>query len=77
MRRPRSFKAKNRRRIELIHKKYDAGLTEEETAELEVWEREVGEYIARKCPRDGFVLDEMEARLKELKAKIKAKKENQ
>ncbi len=48
----KQFEEKNTRRHDLIHKKFDQGLCDEETNELRDLQKEVGEYIHRLCPLD-------------------------
>lgn len=74
----RAMRAKNERRLDLIEKKYYGGgldeAEEEEKARLEV---EVGDYVARKFPRDHGPIDEFSAWIDRLKAKLEAKRAEQ
>lgn len=67
----------NERRLDLIQKKYDAGLSDREEAELETVSGKVREYMATWFPRDHSVADDATARIAELKAKIAARKQGQ
>lgn len=63
----KEFDRNNQRRLDLINKKYTGGgLDEGEIAELEVCKRHVSEYIAKYCPRDYGLLDEMSERIRSL-----------
>lgn len=65
----------NGRRCELIQRKhFGGGLTTEETVELEILQKAMGEYMQRACPRDGTLLEEQSKRLQELKRKPEAKR---
>jgi hypothetical protein len=75
VRKPRSFKQANERRLRLIDKKYGGGgLTPEEEAEYEMVDKFVDDWMERKHPRDTTMLDEMKARLDEIKARLAAKR---
>lgn len=64
----------NERRLDLIQKKYDGGLTDAEAAELEKVKSRHSEYMATWFSRDHSVLDEASARIAELKAKVALRK---
>lgn len=70
-----SFKAKNDRRLRLVFKKHEQGLSVEESAELEEMDREVGEYMARKYPRDRTILDDFSAYVRSLKVKVESRRQ--
>lgn len=65
----KSFKRQNNRRLDLIDKKYSGEISDVEKTELASLQKWVGDYMAEKFPRDTTVLDEMMARLDELKRK--------
>lgn len=71
----KSFKRQNERRLELIGKKYDGGLTEDETAELAELKTWCSEWIQKRFPREAEPLDEIDKRFDEIKARLKAKME--
>lgn len=64
----------NRRRVELIHKKYAGGLTVDETVELADVNERFGAWVKAKCPRDTAVLEGFNAYVQQLRAKINAQK---
>jgi hypothetical protein len=59
------YKQKNDRRIFLIRKELDSGLTPMETEELECLQNEVSEYINTKWPLPFEYLEQLETSLKE------------
>ena len=68
---PPNWRKRNRRRCELIHKKYQGGgLTSDEERELESLQAWMGEWMRRHFPRDTSVLDEMKAWLEAIKRRI-------
>lgn len=71
----KSFKKVNERRCELIDKKFNGGLTDEEALELKIVKEWVADWIQKRCPRDTAACDDAEKRLDEIKARIQAKKE--
>ncbi len=46
----KKMEAKNIRRIQLIHRKFDGGLSGEEEQELDRLDKEVGDFIDARCP---------------------------
>ena len=68
------FKAKNRRRIELVKKKYREGLEAAEALELAALSLQVSSHIRRKHPRDTSAFEEFAAYVDGLKARIAARK---
>lgn len=70
-----SIHTKNERRLALIDKKYHGGgLDEAETAELARLKAEVYEYMRVHHPRDPVPLQEFEAWVAAMKAKVEAKR---
>lgn len=63
------FEVKNRRRIQLIEKKYSGGLGEQEAAELLTLSREVSEYVRMIAVRSTDVFDHVSARIEKIKEK--------
>lgn len=67
-----TFESMNTRRLALIGKKYrGGGLTEEEAAELAALQVEVANRVQRRRPGRSEVLDEMAARIEEMKRKAR------
>ena len=60
------FEQKNQRRISLIHKQIDTGLTPMEAEELECLQNEVMEYVDVIAPFPVETLERMKAALKEV-----------
>ncbi len=59
------WKVKNARRCDLIRKKIFSGpLTEAETSELEILQKQADEYVTEHAPMDFSVLEELERRMK-------------
>jgi hypothetical protein len=61
-----NFTDKNRRRIALIEKKYDEGLSSAEIRELDQLKVEIYGYMKIIDPRSTDLLDEIEARIRVL-----------
>lgn len=77
------FNVKNKRRGDLIGKKYGQGLTDSETSELQTLQAEVGVYINQRFPLPDFsriydhIFDQLEAaadRAEALRKKIEARR---
>jgi hypothetical protein len=56
------WEALNKRRVELIEKEADAGLSEEELSELEAIQKEIGRYLNIIAPLPFEVLEQFEER---------------
>lgn len=68
--------AKNRRRIQLIEKKYGESLTDGEAEELARLKREVAAHMKVVAPRSTEVLDEISDFVARMRAKVAARNEN-
>jgi len=68
------FRAKNRRRLSLIDRKFDAGLSVEEAAELDGLQTYVGEWMAKHHPRECEPIEVMEARMSQIRQRLEERR---